>query len=124
MFSNLTEHGTEVFSVIAAYQNGFFTGGSYEANYQLYVTEDVVAEYRSRRIQLDVCCRTSRQCWRACRSTHRLDTTILIRPSMDYPKSAMDGKTTVVTRAAQMLADRGVIVVCSAGNEGAIPWQL
>jgi subtilisin family serine protease len=44
--------------------------------------------------------------------------------SMDYPKTAMDGKTTVVTKAAQMLADRGVIVVCSAGNEGRIAWQI
>ncbi len=35
------EHGTEVFSVIAGYQEGAFTGGSYEAEYQLYVTEDV-----------------------------------------------------------------------------------
>src|SRR5688500_307683 len=43
---------------------------------------------------------------------------------MDYPKAAMDGKTTVVTRAAQMLADRGVVVVCSAGNEGGIAWQI
>jgi subtilisin family serine protease len=36
----------------------------------------------------------------------------------------MDGKTTVVTKAAQMLAEKGVIVVCSAGNEGSIAWQL
>ncbi|HZI25354.1 MAG TPA: S8 family serine peptidase, partial [Chryseolinea sp.] len=40
------DHGTQVFSVIAAYQDGFFTGGSYESNYHLYVTEDVRGEYR------------------------------------------------------------------------------
>src|SRR5690606_10378920 len=40
------DHGTQVFSVIAAHQEGFYVGGSYRAVYQLYVTEDVGSEYR------------------------------------------------------------------------------
>jgi serine protease AprX len=40
------DHGTAVFSIIAGYQEGSFIGGSYEATYQLYVTEDGSSEYR------------------------------------------------------------------------------
>lgn len=117
------EHGTEVFSVIAAYQDGFFTGGSYEANYQLYVTEDVVGEYRIEEYNwLFAAERADSAGVDVVNSSlgyYDFDQT-----AMDYPKSAMDGKTTVVSRGAQMLADRGVLVVCSAGNEGSISWQI
>ena len=44
---------------------------------------------------------------------------------MNYALSQIDGKTTVVTRAAQWAADRGIVVVTSAGNEGSIPsWRI
>ena len=117
------EHGTEVFSVIAAYQDGFFTGGSYEANYQLYVTEDVVGEYRIEEYNwLFAAERADSAGVDVVNSS--LGYYDFDQLAMDYPKSAMDGKTTVVSKAAQMLADRGVIVVCSAGNEGGIAWQI
>jgi hypothetical protein len=117
------EHGTEVFSIIAAYQEGAFTGGAYEANYQLYVTEDVATEYRIEEYN-----------WLF--AAERADSAgvDIINSSlgyydfdnsaMDYPKSALDGKTTIVTRAATFAAERGIIVVCSAGNEGALSWQM
>src|SRR5690606_25642251 len=40
------DHGTEVFSVIAAFQPGEVTGGAYKASYQLYITEEVPTEGR------------------------------------------------------------------------------
>ncbi|MBA4054558.1 MAG: hypothetical protein C0490_07595, partial [Marivirga sp.] len=117
------EHGTEVFSVIAAYQENNFTGGSYEANYQLYVTEDVNTEYRIEEYNwLFAAERADSAGVDVINSSlgyYDFDDT-----SMNYPKSAMDGKTTVITRAAQFAADRGIIVVCSAGNEGGIAWQI
>jgi subtilisin family serine protease len=117
------DHGTQVFSVIAAYQDGFYIGGSYEADYQLYVTEDVITEYRVEEYNwLFAAERADSAGVDVVNSSlgyYNFD-----QPSMDYPKVAMDGKTTVVTRAAQMLADRGVVVVCSAGNEGGIAWQI
>lgn len=117
------DHGTEVFSVIAAYQDGFYTGGSYEADYQLYVTEDVGTEYRVEEYNWLFAAERADSAGvdiiNSSLGYYNFD-----EASMDYPKSAMDGKTTVVTRAAQMLADRGVVVVCSAGNEGGIAWQI
>lgn len=117
------EHGTEVFSVIAAYQENNFTGGSYEANYQLYVTEDVNTEYRVEEYNwLFAAERADSAGVDVINSS--LGYYDFDDASMNYPESAMDGKTTVVTRAAQFAADRGIVVVCSAGNEGGNAWQI
>lgn len=35
----------------------------------------------------------------------------------------MDGKTTKITRAAQMASEKGMVIVCSAGNLGHKPWK-
>jgi serine protease AprX len=117
------DHGTQVFSVIAGYQDGFFIGGAYESNYQLYVTEDVRGEYRVEEYNwLFAAERADSAGVDIVNSS--LGYYDFDQPITDYPKTAMDGKTAVSTRAAQMLADRGVIIVCSAGNEGNIAWQI
>lgn len=117
------EHGTEVFSVIAAYQDADFIGGSYEAQYQLYVTEDVPTEYRIEEYNwLFAAERADSAGVDVVNSSlgyYDFDDT-----RMNYSKSAMDGQTTVISKAAQNLADRGVVVVCSAGNEGNVAWQI
>ncbi|RAV98008.1 S8 family peptidase [Pseudochryseolinea flava] len=116
-------HGTEVFSVIAAYQSGSFTGGAYKAKYQLYVTEDAATEYRIEEYNwLFAAERADSAGVDVVNSS--LGYSTFDNNAMDYPKSALDGKTAVVTRAAQWLADRGVLIVCSAGNEGNNGWQL
>lgn len=117
------EHGTEVFSVIAAYQEGIFTGGAYKSKYQLYVTEDAATEYRVEEYNwLFAAERADSAGVDVVNSS--LGYYDFDDASMNYSKADMDGKTTVVTRAAQLLADRGVVVVCSAGNEGNISWQI
>ena len=117
------DHGTQVFSVIAAFQEGLFTGGSYEAEYQLYVTEDVSSEYRIEEYNwLFAAERADSAGVDVVNSS--LGYYDFNDSNMNYTQSAMDGKTTVASKAAQMLADRGVIVVCSAGNEGNIAWKL
>ncbi|MEM6336191.1 MAG: S8 family peptidase [Bacteroidota bacterium] len=40
-----------------------------------------------------------------------------------YTTADLDGDTGVTTRAADRAAQRGVVVVTSAGNEGSSPWQ-
>ncbi|OZC04367.1 S8 family serine peptidase [Rubricoccus marinus] len=41
----------------------------------------------------------------------------------DFTYADMDGNTTLVTRAADAAASRGVVIVTSAGNEGNSAWQ-
>lgn len=116
-------HGTEVFSVIAAKIDGMFTGGVYEGSFALYLTEDVASEYRVEEYN-----------WLF--AAEHADSTgvdlilsslgynTFSNPSMNYAPADLDGKTAVVTRAAQLAADRGIVVVVSAGNEGSSNWQL
>lgn len=115
-------HGTEVFSVIAAHQEGIFTGGAYGARYQLYVTEDAADEYRIEEYNwLFAAERADSAGADIIQSS--LGYYDFDDASMNYSKAALDGKTTVITRAAQWAADRGIAVICSAGNEGAVSWQ-
>lgn len=118
------DHGTEVLSVIGAEVADAFTGGAYDATFQLFITEDVPSEYRVEEYN-----------WLF--ATERADSAgaDIIHSSlgyydfddaaMNYTTDQMDGETTVVTRAAQWAADRGILVVTSAGNEGSIPsWRI
>jgi len=118
------DHGTEVFSVIAAEIPDAFTGGAYEATFQLFITEDVPTEYRIEEYN-----------WLfAAEKADSAGVDIIHSSlgyydfddaSMNYTVEQMDGKTTVVSQAAQWAADRGILVVASAGNEGSIPsWRI
>lgn len=118
------DHGTNVLSVIAAEIPDEFTGGAYEANFQLYVTEDGSSEYRIEEYNWLFAAERADSAGVDIvnSSLGYYDFDI---PSMNYTTAQMDGATTVVTRAAQLLANRGVVVVCSAGNEGNIAsWRI
>jgi len=116
-------HGTEVLSTIAAFQDGTFTGGAFKANFQLFVTEDVNTEYRIEEYNWLFAAERADSAG-ADVITTSLGYNQFDDSSMDYTKADLDGKTAVITRAAQFASDRGIIVVCSAGNEGANSWGL
>ncbi len=115
-------HGTEVFSVIAA-KGEMFTGGAYKANYLLFVTEDKSSEYRIEEYN-----------WLFAAEKADSAGTDVIQSSlgynlfddsqMDYKITDLNGKIAVVSRAASMARDRGIIVVVSAGNEGNTGWHF
>jgi serine protease AprX len=117
------DHGTEVFSVIAGYIPDVFTGGAYEANFQLYVTEETGSEYRVEEYNWMFAAERADSAGVDIISSS-LGYYDFDMASMNYTKEQMDGKTAVVTRAAQWAADRGIIVVCSAGNEGNFAWRM
>jgi len=41
----------------------------------------------------------------------------------NYSYADMDGKTTIITKAAEMAYQKGIFITNSAGNEGAKPWR-
>lgn len=43
--------------------------------------------------------------------------------SKNYQYRNLDGKFALMSRSAGMAADKGMVVVCSAGNEGVKPWK-
>jgi serine protease AprX len=115
-------HGTSVLSIMAAYMPGSYTGGSYQANFYLYETEDKLEEYRVEEynwafaaeradsIGVDVI-------------NSSLGYNQFDDPSMDYSKANLDGKTSVISITAKKAISKGMVVVTSAGNEGAKMWQ-
>lgn len=118
------DHGTQVLSVISAIVPDAYTGGAYEANFQLYVTEDVPTEYRIEEYNWLFAAERADSAGVDIISSS-LGYYDFDDPSMNYTLAQMDGKTAVVTKAAQSAADRGILVIVSAGNEGNIPsWRI
>lgn len=117
------DHGTGVFSVIAANLPDAFTGGAYGASYQLYVTEDVRSEYRVEEYNwLFAAERADSAGVDIVNSS--LGYNLFDDNTMNYAKSELDGETAIVSKAAKWLSEKGVVVVVSAGNEGNNSWGL
>lgn len=109
---------------MAAFQEGTFTGGAYKAEYQLYVTEDVPTEYRIEEYNWLFAAERSDSAGVDIINSS-LGYSTFDNSTMSYTPDQMDGVTTVVTKAAQLAIDKGIIVVTSAGNEGNDPnWRV
>ena len=115
-------HGENVLSIMAAKAGSTFTGSAPDANYLLYVTEYVPSEYRVEEYNWLFAAERADSAGADVINTS-LGYFTFDDPSMDYTYGSMDGKTTLISRAASMASDRGIIVVCSAGNEGAGSWK-
>jgi len=116
------EHGTEVLSIIAAHSDAY-TGGAYDATFQLYVTEDESNEYRVEEYNwLFAAERADSSGVDIINASLGYNT--FDDPAMDYQKSDLDGLTALISRAAVAAIERGIVVICSAGNEGSNSWGL
>jgi len=116
------DHGTEVLSIIAGNISNTYLGGAYKANFFLYQTEDVYSEYRIEEYNwLFAAERADSAGVEVINSSLGYNT--FDDPSMDYSYKNLDGKTSVVSRAASKAFERGIVVVNSAGNEGDSSWK-
>lgn len=114
-------HGTEVLSCMAANTPGTYVGSAPEAQYWLFVTEDVDTEYpieedfwlsaaeRADSIGVDII-NTS------------LAYTTFDDNEMNYTLSQLDGKTSFISQGAGIAAQKGMLVVTAAGNEYNKSW--
>lgn len=116
------DHGTEVLSVMAADAPGF-TGGAYKADYMLFVTEDFTSEYRIEEFNWLFAAEKADSAGVDIINAS-VGYNLFDDASMNYKPSEMDGKTAIVTQAAVKASNKGMVVLCSAGNEGSNSWQL
>ncbi len=121
---NTHPHGTWVLSTMAAYQPNTYIGTAPNASYHLVRTEDtrggtetvaeeaywlIGAEYADS-VGVDVI-------------NSSLGYTTFDIPSQSHTYADLDGNTALATRAADMCAAVGMLVVNSAGNEGGGAWR-
>ena len=115
-------HGTQVVSTMGAVLEGNFVGTSPKASYYLFVTEDVSNETP-----------LEESLWvQAAEKADSLGVDILNtslgynqfdESKYNYTYQNMDGETTFISRGASLAAQKGMVVVTSAGNFGSSAWK-
>ncbi|MEP7142574.1 MAG: S8 family serine peptidase [Ferruginibacter sp.] len=115
-------HGMNCLSTIAANLPGSFVGTSPKSSFYLFRTEDASSEYP-----------VEEQNWAA--AAERADSLgadvfsvslgydLFDNSSFNYTYSNMDGNTSIISRASDLAAKKGILVVVAAGNEGNSSWK-
>lgn len=116
-----SSHGSSVLSTMAGVLEEKLIGTGPEASYLLCITEDVQEE---RRIELAN--------WAAAAEYADSVGIDIINTSLGYTLfdveeenftyEDLDGNTTLITRASNIAASKGMLIVTSAGNSGNSPW--
>ena len=117
-----TDHGTKVLSTMGTYRPHIFIGTAPKASYWLLRSEDQQTEQE---VEEDY--------WTMAAEFADSAGVDIISSSLgyneydnhlgDYRLRDLDGKTALISRTASMLADKGIILINSAGNLGMGPWK-
>ncbi|RMG54959.1 MAG: T9SS C-terminal target domain-containing protein [Bacteroidetes bacterium] len=110
-------HGTYVFSILAARAPGRLIGAAPDAQFILLRTEDDYGESRQEEDNW-VAAAEFADSLGAQIFTTSLGYFDFDDSEEDYRTTDLDGNTTIITRAADLAASRGILVVNSAGNNG------
>jgi serine protease AprX len=115
-------HGMNCLSIIAANMPGVFMGTAPKTSFYLYRTEDAATEYpieeqnwanaaeRADSLGVDIC-------------STSLGYFTFDNPAFNHTYADMNGNTTIVAKAADMAAKKGMLIVVAAGNEGGSSWH-
>ncbi|MBU3714399.1 MAG: T9SS type A sorting domain-containing protein [Ferruginibacter sp.] len=115
-------HGTWCLSAIGANNPGLLVGTAPLSSFYLFRTEDVSSEYpieehnlavaaeKSDSLGVDVC-------------SISLGYNTFDDPTFDYTYSDLNGNKTISARASNIAAQKGMLMVIAAGNEGSDPWK-
>lgn len=116
-------HGTHVLSVLAAKNEGVYVGTAPDADYWLFMTEDEVREVNAEEYNWLAAAEMSDSLGVDVINSS-LGYSVFDPGQISYSLNDLDGRTSVVSQAAQFAARKGILVVNSAGNSGSDPnWQ-
>ncbi len=119
---NSGSHGTAVLSTMAGFVYGEFVGSAIGANYYLFKTEDNRYEYPIEEANWLFAAEVADSAGVDI-ITSSLVYSTFDDPSLDYTLEQLDGKTSLVSKAASLAIKKGIIVFNSAGNMGGGAWQ-
>lgn len=121
MFQQENQHGTNVLSCIATNKPQQFVGTAPEANIWLLNTEDFRSEFP---IEEDYWAEAIE--YADSIGVDVVNTSLgyitFDAPAKGFLWKEMDGKTALISSAATKAAEKGILIVTSAGNSGHKPW--
>jgi serine protease AprX len=117
-----SSHGTWVLGCLAGNLPGTYVGSAYGADLALARTENVSSETPAEMLYW-----AQGAEWADSLGADLISSSLgyftFDDPFPDYSYADMDGRTTDISRAAQIAASKGMLLVNSVGNEGASPWH-
>ena len=115
-------HGMYCLSILGANLPGVMVGTAPHASYYLFRTEDVNSEFPVEEFYWITAAEMSDSIGISLISSS-LGYSTFDDPVYNYTYAGMNGKTTLVSRAASIASKKGMIIMNSAGNEGGRPWK-
>ena len=117
-----TDHGTKVLSAMGIYEPYYYIGTAPKASYWLLRCEDTQTEQAVEEdywtMAAEFADSVGCDLINSSLGYHEYD-----HPQMSYHQWQLDGRTAFVSRSASMLAQKGIILVNSAGNSGMGTWK-
>jgi serine protease AprX len=115
-------HGTHVLSTIAGYLENQFVGTAPDAKFYLFISEIAETEtVLEETLWVEAAERSDSLGVNVINTS--LGYTTFDNPNHSHTYADMDGKTTFISRGAEIGSSRGMILVNAAGNEGAGSWK-
>ena len=114
-------HGTLTFSVVGGFKDSSLIGSGFGSDFILAKTEDIRSETHVEEDNYAAALQWMENLGVDITSAS-LGYSQFDASTFSYTYEDMDGKTTIVTRAAEVAFRKGVLTVNSAGNEGGTPW--
>jgi len=114
-------HGTLTFSVVGGFKDNSLIGSGFGSDFVLAKTEDIRSETHVEEDNYAAALQWMENLGVDITSSS-LGYSQFDASTFSYTYEDMDGKTTIVTRAAEIAFRKGVLTVNSAGNEGQTPW--
>jgi hypothetical protein len=113
-------HGMQVLSAMAAYQRARSSGPAYEAAFWLLRTEDSSGEHRVEEVNWLIGAEFADSVGVNIIQSS-LGYNLFDDPAMDYGRRDLDGNTAFVTRAADLAAATGIVVVQAPATKATTP---
>jgi serine protease AprX len=116
------EHGAWTLALIGGNKPGTYLGSAYGATFALGRTENDYSEHVVEMVYWGMGAEWADSLGAEIISSS-LGYNTFDPPDPSYTIADLDGHTSVITRAAEIAAAKGILVVNSAGNEGSTAWQ-